>query len=128
MTVQIQINDRVHARLYNEDRSQVAVQNFVVTAIDGSVYRGGVLDCDISAGWEIELIRKSLVNLNLPTTLSEITVYDKNNKPFLLTGKGEIWRDDRGRLFNLDSVFTWESGHIELPKPPARPVKRLIDL
>lgn len=128
MSIQIEVNDRVHARFYNEDRTQVAVQNFIVSVIDGDIYKGGAIDCDTTAGWEIELIKKALMNLNLPTDLSEITVYDLKDSPTLLTGKGSIWRNDKGALHNLDNVFRWESGHIDIPNARVMPTKTVLDL
>lgn len=128
MSVIIEINDKIHARLYNEDRSQVAVQNFIVTEIEGSIYRGGVIDCDTNAGWELELIRKSFSNLNLPTEISEITAYNHKDVPVLLTGKGSTWRDGNGSLYNTDNIFRWELGHIEIPSERIRPAKRIVEL
>lgn len=128
MSIQIEINDRVHARFYNENRTQVAVQNFTVTSIEGKVYKGGAMDCDTDAGWEIELIKKSRMNLNLPTELSEITVYNLKNVPTLLTGKGSVWRNNNGALYNLDNVFSWELGHIEIPRTPVVTSDTVLDL
>jgi hypothetical protein len=128
MTIQIEVNDKIHARFYNEDRTRVAVQNFTVTEINGNIYKGGALDCDTDAGWEIELIKKALMNLNLPAGLSEITVYDLKNIPTLLTGKGSVWRNNKGALHNLDNVFRWELGHIEIPNTRVVPTNTVIDL
>jgi hypothetical protein len=108
----IQVGDYVHGRLYNEDRTNVAVQNFIVSEIDGTVYKGAVLDCDTSAGWEIELIRKSTTNLNLPSELSEITAYSKNDKKIYLTGKNKIWRDNNGKTVDPSTITKWEIGHV----------------
>jgi hypothetical protein len=128
MTIQIEVNDRVQGRFYNENRTQVAVQNFTVTEIDGKIYKGGALDCDTDSGWEIRLIKKALMNLGLPSELSEITVYDLKDSPTLLTGKGSVWRNNKGALHNLDNVFRWESGHIEIQNTRVMPTKTVLDL
>ena len=111
-TYEIQVGDFVHGRLYNEDRSSVVVQDFVISEIDGVIFKGGVLDCDTAAGWEIELIRKSRSNLNLPAELSEITGYGKNGKKYFLTGKGSVWRDEQGRAVDIFILTSWEAGHV----------------
>jgi hypothetical protein len=108
----IQIGDYVHGRLYNEDRTNVVVQDFSVKSIDGTTYTGGVIDCDTSLGWEIELIRKSVPNLNLPQELSEITGYDRYNKKIHLTGKARVWRDNGGNQIDIETLVTWENGHV----------------
>lgn len=128
MPIEIQVNDRVHGRFYSEDRTQVAVQNFTVTEVTGNIYKGGAIDCDTDSGWEIELIKKALMNLNLPTNLSEITAYDLKDTPTLLTGKGTIWRNEKGVLHNLDNVFRWELGHIEIPNTRVTPTKTVLEL
>lgn len=109
---ELQVGDYVHGRLYNEDRSNVVVQDFIVSEIDGTVFKGGVLDCDTATGWEIELVRKSKANLNLPETLSEITGYDRSNKKYHLTGKGSIWRNDQGKSIDIFILTNWENGHV----------------
>lgn len=108
----IEVGDYVHGRLYNEDRSNVVVQDFAVKSIDGTVYTGGVLDCDTSAGWSIELIRKFVPNLNLPQELSEITGYDKYNNKIYLTGKARVWRDSNGAQIDIETLVNWENGHV----------------
>jgi hypothetical protein len=108
----IEVGDYVHGRLYDEDRTNVVVQDFVVKSIEGTIYKGGVIDCDTSAGWSIELIRKFVPNLNLPQELSEITGYDRYNKKIHLTGKVRLWRDDRGRQIDVETLVTWENGHV----------------
>lgn len=109
---QLEVGDYVHGRLYNEDRTNVVVQDFVVSEIDGTAFKGGVLDCDTSAGWEIELIRKSKANLNLPSELSEITGYDRKNRKYHLTGKGDLWRDPQGNAIDIFILTNWENGHV----------------
>lgn len=108
----IQIGDFVQGRLYNEDRTSVAVQNFIVSSIDGTVYGGAVLECDTAAGWQVKLIRKLPENLNLPQVLSEITAYDRNNKKYYLTGKSDTWRNENGNLIDVGTLVSWEDGHI----------------
>lgn len=112
MSIEIQVNDRVHARFYNSDRSQVAIQDFNVTSIEGTTYKGGAIDCDTSEGWEIELTAKNFANLNLPDMLSEITAYNAKGAPTYLTGKGLVWRDENGIQYGLEKVFSWENGHV----------------
>jgi hypothetical protein len=124
----IQIYDEVHARYYNEDRSQVAVQNFTVTAIEGTVYRGGALECDTSAGWSIELTRKSPINYDLPSTLSEITITDSYGRRINATGKGTTWRNDGGKIINLDKLVRWEEGHLVPAVPTTRTSNPVVDL
>lgn len=108
----IEIGDKVHARFYNQDRTQVAVQSFIVTDIQNSIYYGGAIDCDIESGWSVELVSKALENLNLPTSLSEITAYDLSNIKTYLTGKETTWRDSDGRLYQLNRIVRWEEGHV----------------
>lgn len=124
----IEIYDEVHARYYNEDRTQVAVQNFTVTGISGTVYIGGALECDTSAGWSIELVRKSPVNYNLPSTLSEITITDAYGTRVNATGKGLTWRDDRGKTINLDKLVRWEEGHLVTPVSPTKTKNPVVEL
>jgi hypothetical protein len=108
----IQVGDLVHARLYNEDRSSVAMQDFYVTEITGTVYQGGALDCDTTNGWEIELVNRPIELLGLPEALSEITVFDKNDKPFHVMGKGENWLTQDGEKMELWKIYRWVDGHI----------------
>lgn len=108
----IQVGDFVQGRLYNEDRTNVAVQNFIVSSINDTLYLGGILDCDTNLGWSVELIRKLPENLNLPQVLSEITAYDKNNKKHYLTGKSDTWRNENGNLIDVGTLVSWENGHI----------------
>jgi nitrogen fixation protein len=108
----IEVGDTVHARIYNEDKSSVAIQEFIVTEIEGTVYRGGALDCDLASGWELELLRKSPELLALPETISEITAYDHSRRAIYLTGKGESWRTESGEEFPVSQILSWENGHI----------------
>ena len=109
---ELEVGDFVHGRLYSEDKVNVVVQEFIVSEIDNAIYKGGVLDCDTSAGWEIELIRKSTANLNLPSVLSEITGYDRKEKKYYLTGKSTVWRDSNGKTIDLSILTKWEIGHV----------------
>jgi hypothetical protein len=108
----IEVGDTVHARVYSEDRSSVAVQEFTVSEIDGTIYRGGALDCDTAHGWELELLRKSPELLALPQTISEITAYNHSHKSVHLIGKGESWRTEDGEEFPISQILSWENGHI----------------
>jgi hypothetical protein len=108
----IEIGDKVHARFYSPERDKVAVQSFVVTDIQGTIYYGGALDCDTSTGWEVTLSVKAVNNLNLPSGLSEITVLDFINKKTHLTGKELTWRDNNGVIFPVDKILSWEEGHV----------------
>jgi predicted heme/steroid binding protein len=107
----IQVNDLVQARLYSIENDSMALQDFVVTAINGTSYEGGALPCDLSDGWIIELLRKSVGNLALPTTISEITVKDISNKEHSLVGKNDVWRDLNGQLFDVNLIIEWREGH-----------------
>ena len=109
---ELEIGDYVHARFYSSDRTSVATQNFLVSAIDGTIYAGGALDCDTANGWSIELLRKARRNLHLPTELSEITVFDKKDNKTYLTGKEPKWRTENGNLYTIDNVVRWEEGHV----------------
>ena len=108
----IQVNDTVHARYYDAERGNVAMQDFIVTSIEGNTYFGGAIPCDTESGWELELTAKTLENLALPTTLSEITVYDYQMVPIHLMGKGEVWVDAEGAPFVTDRILCWTEGHI----------------
>jgi nitrogen fixation protein len=112
LTQTIEVGDIVHARVYNVDRSSVAIQEFTVSEIDGTIYRGGALDCDTAQGWELELLRKSPELLNLPTTIAEITVYDHSHRAHHLTGKGDLWKTDSGEEYPVSQILSWENGHV----------------
>jgi hypothetical protein len=107
----IQVNDLVQARFYNEETGSMAMQDFVVTAINGTIYKGGALPCDLADGWTIELLRKNVENLALPTSISEITVKDISNKEHSLIGKNDVWRDLNGQLFDVNLIIEWREGH-----------------
>jgi hypothetical protein len=107
----IQVNDIVQASLYNEVTNSTATQRFKVLAIDGTVYEGGALPCDTASGWVVEIILKDLANLNLPSSLSEITVVDRSGNKHYLTGKDLVWRDAKGSLFDVNLIVEWTSGH-----------------
>jgi hypothetical protein len=106
--INIEVGDFVHATLYNPATDATLVQQFTVAETDGIVYRGGELDCDITTGWTVELIRKSLSNLNLPTSISEIIAIDKRGKTHKLVGKNDLWRDTNGALFDVADIVSWE--------------------
>lgn len=107
----IQVNDLLHARLVNPETRAVAVQEFRVTAIDGTSYEGGPLPCDTADGWTVEVARKALENLALPSTISEITVTDISNNQHQLIGKESTWRDSNGTLFDVNLIMSWRDGH-----------------
>jgi hypothetical protein len=107
----IEINDFVHATLQNETAKSVAVQDFKVSAINGTSYEGGVLPCDTNDGWYVEVVRKDLSNLNLPTSVSEITVIDASNNSHELTGKNTTWRNAKGEIFDVNLIMEWRTGH-----------------
>lgn len=107
----IQVKDLVHARLYNPETRAIAVQEFRVTAINGTSYEGGSLPCDTAEGWTVEVSRKALENLALPTTISEITVTDISNNQHQLTGKNDVWRDATGKFFDVNLIISWREGH-----------------
>jgi hypothetical protein len=108
----IQVNDTVHARYYDAERGNAAIQDFIVTTIEGNTYLGGAIPCDVGAGWELEITAKTLENLALPSTLSEITAYDYRKTPIHLMGKGEVWVDSDGAPFATDRILCWTEGHI----------------
>lgn len=108
MSNEIELGDFVHATLFNEANDSVLIQQFAVTEIlDGSIYKGGELDCDTNGRWTVELISKSLENLNLPTTISEIVVTDKYGARHKLVGKNTSWRDEKGQLFDVINIVSW---------------------
>lgn len=103
----IQPGDVVEATLADPETQNVVTQLFTVTAVSGTAYSGGQFDVDTATGWQVRLSRKSLANLNLPTTLSEIYVIDRSNNAHLAVGKGEVWRNESGALVDLVDVFAW---------------------
>ena len=107
----IQINDTVHATFYNESTNSTAAQSFKVTNIAGTLYEGGALPCDTSAGWTLEVVKKDFANLNLPTVISEITAKDVSNNEHKLVGKNDLWRDTNGKFFAVDLIIEWRDGH-----------------
>lgn len=110
-TATIEPGDMVHARLSND--AGVAIQEFSVSEIVGTAYKGGPLDCDTEAGWSIELLSKNTANLNLPSTLSEITAYDLYDQPHHLIGKELQWSIfGSGQMYEVNQIFRWELGHI----------------
>jgi len=111
----IQINDVVHATFYNEATQSFATQGFKVTNIDGTLYEGGALPCDIANGWTLEVVKKDFANLYLPTTISEITAIDVSNNEHKLVGKNDSWRDLDGKIFAVDLIIEWRDGHQSVP-------------
>jgi nitrogen fixation protein len=109
---QISVGDLVIARKYNNDRSSVANQEFTVTEIVDGVYKGGVIDCSLADGWELEFVNRPLDRLGLPSTLSEITLYDVNDTPTHVIGKGENWFTEDGKKMELWRVYRWADGHV----------------
>jgi len=103
----IQPGDVVEATLVDPETQSAASQLFTVTAVNGTAYAGGQFDVDTAAGWQVRLSRKSLANLNLPTTLSEVYVIDRSNNARRAIGRGEVWRDEAGTLIDLVDVFAW---------------------
>jgi hypothetical protein len=103
----IQPGDVVEATLVDPDTQSAVSQLFTVTAINGTAYAGGQFAVDTAAGWQVRLSRKSLANLRLPTTLSEIYIIDRSNNAHLAVGRGEAWRDESGALVDLTDVFAW---------------------
>ena len=110
---EIQVGDFVHATLYNQSNDAVLIQQFVVTEIQeaselfGGLYKGGEIDCEIDNGWTVELISKSLANLDLPTVISEIIATDKDGKTHSLVGKNTSWRDSDGKSFEVAQIVSW---------------------
>lgn len=109
--VNIQVNDLIHARMVNSETRAIAVQEFKVTAINGTSYEGGPLPCDTADGWTVEVSRKDLANLALPNVISEITVVDISNNQHQLTGKETLWRDNNGQFFDVNLIMSWRDGH-----------------
>lgn len=103
----IQPGDIIEATLVDPETQSAVSQLFTVTEITDTTYLGGQFDVDTADGWQVRLSRKSLANLNLPTTLSEIYVIDRSNNVQLATGKGEVWRNEQGVLIDLVDVFAW---------------------
>lgn len=112
MSVYIEVGDRVHARLYNHETGNVAIQEFVVSSVNGSTYNGGALPCDTEQGWEVELIEKGFSNLNLPETISEITAYNSSEVPQHLIGKGQNWMTPSGETYPVRQIFRWVPDHV----------------
>jgi hypothetical protein len=110
---EIQVGDFVHATLYNQSNDAVLIQQFVVTEIQeaselfGGLYKGGEIDCELSNGWTVELIRKGLENLNLPAIISEIIATDKSGKTHSLIGKNTSWRDQDGKSYEVSEIVSW---------------------
>lgn len=107
----IQVNDIIHASLHNAETGSTAVQRFKVSAINGTSYEGGAIPCDTAAGWYVELTKKDLANLSLPSTISEITAKDISGNSHYLTGKDLVWRDASGALFDVNLILEWKHGH-----------------
>jgi hypothetical protein len=112
INIALEVGDRVHARLYTPDRSDVATQDFNITAIEGTTYFGGPIPCNTEDGWELELTIKSMDNLALPETLAEITAYDLIGEKHHLMGKGLVWSTSVGEPFDCYRIVSWEPGHI----------------
>lgn len=105
--INFEVGDFVHATFHNFETDSTAVQQFIITEIDGTKYLGGALECDTDSGWGIELLSKSLTNLNLPTSISEIIVVNKRGHHLEVTGKNESWRLESGDLVNLEDIIRW---------------------
>jgi hypothetical protein len=103
----IEVKDFIHATYTNPSNGAVMVQQFVLTEVDGTLYKGGAVDCDTANGWTVEILRKDVSNLRLPSTISEIVVTDRSNNKHLLVGKGENWKDEKGKLFEISGVVSW---------------------
>lgn len=103
----IQPGDVVEATLVDPETQSAVSQLFTVTTVSGTTYAGGQLDVDTATGWQVRLSRKSLANLNLPTTLSEVYVIDRSNNAHRVIGRGEVWRNEAGVLVDLADVFAW---------------------
>jgi hypothetical protein len=108
----VKVGDRVHARFYVHETGNVAIQEFIVSAIEGSLYLGGALPCDIEEGWTVELIEKSPENLDLPNTISEITAYDLNGFTQHLIGKEQNWMTPSGEKYPVRQISKWVPGHL----------------
>ena len=107
-----EIGDRVHARLYNHETGSAAIQEFLVSSIEGTTYLGGALPCDTASGWTVEVIEKAINNLNLPPVLSEITAYGLYDNPTHIIGKGENWMTLEGQNYPVRQIFRWVPGHV----------------
>lgn len=103
----IQPGDVIEATLVDPESQNTVSQLFTVTEVSNTAYLGGQFDVDTAEGWQVRLSRKSLANLNLPTTLSEVYFIDRSNRAQLVIGKGEVWRNEAGVLIDLVDVFAW---------------------
>lgn len=113
MDIVIEAGDRIQARkvvVTDDDRpDQIIPVEFDVTGITDGVVEGCVLGpCDPVEGWTFDIIRKAV--LNLPAGLSEIDaiLLTHMSSPTLLTGKGEVWRNDRGEQVDTSLILAWE--------------------
>jgi hypothetical protein len=105
----IQPGDIVEATLVDPETQNAVSQLFTVTEVSGTIYLGGQFDVNTANGWQVRLSRKSLTNLDLPSTLSEIYVIDRSNNAHRAIGRGETWRTEAGTLIDLADVFAWSS-------------------
>jgi hypothetical protein len=105
--IEFEIGDFVHATFYNFETDSTAVQQFIITEIDGTKYLGGAIQCDTEDGWQIELLKKSLSNLDLPTSISEIIFVNRRGQELRVTGKNDSWRLENGELVNLENIVRW---------------------
>jgi hypothetical protein len=105
--INFEVGDFVHATFYNFATDSTAVQQFIITGIDDTNYLGGAIDCDTDDGWKIELLKKSLTNLNLPASISEINVVNKDGHHLQVAGKNDSWRLENGDLVNLEDIIRW---------------------
>jgi hypothetical protein len=81
---------------------------FEVTGIEGTSYQGAPTPIDTADGWMVEVGRKAITNLHLPTSLSEIDAKLSTTIAItLLTGKGENWRDETGQAVPVESILDW---------------------
>jgi nitrogen fixation protein len=112
MSITVELGDRVHARLYNAETGNVAIQEFVVSSVDSGVYGGGAIICDTKNGWTVELIEKSSENLRLPLTISEITAFDSESVSHHLIGKADSWMTTSGTQFPVKRIFRWVHDHV----------------
>jgi hypothetical protein len=81
---------------------------FEVTGIDGTSYQGAPTPIDTAEGWMVEVGRKAVANLHLPAWLSEIDAkLSTTVGTVLLTGKGELWRDETGQVVPVESILDW---------------------
>lgn len=82
-----------------------------VTASTEEAVTLGTREYIYADGWTSELIRRAPENLNLPTSLAEITAWlaADQSRPVVLVGKVETWRrDDTGELIPIDQILAWE--------------------